>query len=462
LELWDKATELHRRGKYAEAEPLYDQLLTQNHANPGLLATLGTMYLQMNKLGLAIALLEASLKYGGPRQDDILSNLGVAYRNAGLPDRARECLEESVKGNPSPPALANFAGMHIEASDQSRALAACEKAIEIDPSLPIAHWNLALILLSQGQWERGWKEHEWGLKTQKQFSMRVDRQIGGLPVWKGPLEEPGKKVAIYGEQGLGDEIMFASMLPDVLKTNPEIIIESHERLTTLFKKSFPGIAVYGTREQIEPAWPANETADCRISIGSLGQFYRNSRDDFPGTPYLKADALPKRSDKLRVGISWTGGGAKAGRVIKRSIPLSWWKSILNTTGVEFVSLQYTDCEEELELLSTLGYDIKVMDEYVKAHDYYETAKLVKSCDLVISVATSVYHLAGALGVPAWVMVPRNAPWREQREGGIPWYRSVRAYRQPQEGDRDAWIPVIQRVGLDLEGFIDMRRKEMAA
>lgn len=462
MELWEKATELHRQGKYAEAEPLYDAILTQNHANPGALATIGTMYLQMGKIGLAIALLEASLKYGGPRQDDILSNLGVAYRNSGQPEKARACLEESVKGKPSAPALANYAGMHIESDQQDKAIEACEKALAEDPSLPIAHWNLGLMLLSQGKFAEGWKEHEWGLKTQRQFSMRVDREIGGVPMWKGPVEEPGKKVIIYGEQGIGDEIMFASMLPDVLKTNPEIIIESHERLATLFKKSFPGAAVYGTREQLEPQWPVGETADCRIPIGSLGQFYRNERADFPGTPYLKADPLPKRGDKLRVGISWTGGGAKPGRVLKRSIPLSWWKPILNTVGVEFVSLQYTDCAEELELMAALGYDIKVMDEYVKAHDYYETARLVKSCDLVISVATSVYHLAGALGVPAWVMVPRNAPWREQREGGIPWYRSVRAYRQPQEGGRDAWIPVVQRVGLDLEELVDMRRKELVA
>lgn len=451
MEIWDQATEFHRQGRYAEAEALYDQLLTQNHDNPGLLATLGTLHLQVgNRPGLAIALLEASLKYGGPRASDVLSNLGVAYRNTGQPEKARKCLEESVKGNPSAPALANYAGMYIESGEQGKAIAACEKAIADEPGLPIAHWNLALMLLSQGQWQRGWDEHEWGLRTN---GMRINRDIGGVPEWDG---SPGKKVIIYGEQGIGDEIMFASMVPDVLKTN-EVIIECHERLTTLFEKSFPGVKCYGTRESPCPEWPANETADARIAIGSLGKFYRRSAEAFPGTAYLKADPLPK-GDKFRVGISWTGGGQKIGRVQKRSVPLSWWKTILNVPNVEFVSLQYTDCKEELDLLSALGYDIKVMDEYVKAHDYYETARLVKSCDLVISVCTSVIHLAGALGVPCWVMTPKHPAWRYGVSGRMNWYRSVRLYRQAKEGD---WIPVVQRVGLDLDDLVSERKRVAA-
>lgn len=454
MEIWDEATKLHQQGKFAEAEHLYDQLLTQNHANPGLLATYGTLALQTNRNGLAIALLEASLHYGkGPRPDDVLSNLGVAYRNTGQPEKAKACLEESVKGNPGAPALANYAGMYIESGEQPKAIAACERALQEDPHLPIAHWNLGLMLLSQGQWERGWQEHEWGLKTN---GMRVNREIGGLPMWKGPKEEPGKKIVIYGEQGIGDEIMFASMLPDVLKTN-EVILECHERLTTLFEKSFPGVKCYGTREQKEPQWPANETGDCRVAIGSLGQWYRNAQSDFPGTHYLKAQPL-ERSGKFRVGISWTGG-YKMGRIQKRSVPISWWKSILNVPNVEFVSLQYTDCSEELDLMDTLGYDIQRRDDIVKAKDYYETARLVASCDLVISVCTSVIHLAGALGVPCWVMTPKNPAWRYGNSGRMPWYRSVRLYRQMEAGE---WRPVVSRIGMDLDELVASQRRIVVA
>ena len=250
------------------------------------------------------------------------------------------------------------------------------------------------------------------------------------------------------------------MLPDLLKTN-NVVFECYHRLETLFKKAFPSTLIYGTREDKEVNWAYNHKIDYRIPIGSLGQYYRRSREAFPGTPYLKADALPK-AEKFRVGISWKGGGAKLGRVQKRSIPLSWWKPILSIPGIEFVSVQYGNGKaEELDLVETLGYQIKRMDEYVDATDYYETAKLVASCDLVISVCTSVVHLAGALGIPCWVMTPKWPAWRYQNTGGMPWYRSVRLYRQP-EATQEAWFPVIARIGMDLEELVDKRKLQRVA
>ena len=102
-----------------------------------------------------------------------------------------------------------------------------------------------------------------------------------------------------------------------------------------------------------------------------------------------------------------------------------------------------------------GYSIKQFTE-VKADDYYETAKLVKSCDLVISICTSVIHLAGALGVPCWIMVPNKPAWRYGVSGRMPWYKSVRLYRQT-----DSWIPVVDRIGDDLAQLLDIRKELVA-
>jgi hypothetical protein len=110
-------------------------------------------------------------------------------------------------------------------------------------------------------------------------------------------------------------------------------------------------------------------------------------------------------------------------------------------------------------MDRLGYSIK-RDPAVYADDYYETAKLVKSCDLVISCCTSVIHLAGALGVPCWVMVPNKPAWRYGVKGPMRWYRSVRLYRQP-EGTADAWMPVVQRIGLDLSDLLDSQKQKAA-
>ena len=452
IELWDQACALHLKANFEEAEKIYIQLLEQNHDNTGLMATLGSLYVQTGKAGLGIHFLEAAIK-GGMKQTDVFTNLGLAYKNAGQTKKAREYFDESIKVEPSPEALSNYSGLLIESGQDQRCIEMCERALKENPQLPIAHWNLAISLLSEGIWERAWDEHEWGLKT---HGIREDRAVLDVPVWDGTK---GKTVLVYGEQGMGDEIMFASMLPDLLQTN-SVVFECYHKLETLFRKSFPGVPIYGTREDKEVAWAYDHTIDYRIPIGSLGQFYRRSREAFPGTPYLKADPPPK-GDKFRVGISWRGGGAKLGRVQKRSIPLSWWKPILDVPGIEFVSLQYgAGKEEELDLMDALGYKIARMSEVNEAKDYYETARLVKSCDLVISICTSVIHLAGALGVKCWCAVPRHPAWRYQNSGPMPWYRSVRLYRSP-EVEQDGWFPVIARVAYDLGELVNSKALRVA-
>jgi tetratricopeptide (TPR) repeat protein len=449
-DLWNQACSLHLDNKFDEAEAIYTRLLEQNPFNSGLLATLGSLYIQTQRPGLAIHFLETAIKEG-LKQADVYTNLGLAYKASGQVHLARKWFHDSITDSPTPEAYTNYSAMFIECGEDEKCIDLCEKAIKQKNDLPVAHWNMAIALLANGHWETGWKEYEWGIGLP---SMREDRKVVDVPFWDGTT---GKTVLLYGEQGLGDEIMFASMIPDLLKTN-KVILESHRKLTHLFRKSFPEITVHGTREDREITW-SPEGIDYRLSIGSLAKFYRNKREDFPGTPYLKADPLPK-GEKFRVGISWTGGGPKPGRVAKRSVPLSWWKSILNVPNVEFVSLQYTDQKEELDLMDALGYPIKRMDEYVKVNDYYETARLVASCDLVISVCTSIIHLAGALGVPCWVMTPRWPAWRYQNQGGMPWYRSVRLYRAP-DIEQGAWKPVISRIGLDLDDLVNEKKQKVA-
>lgn len=453
MELWEQACELHLHQKFEEAEQIYVQLLEQNHDNAGLMATLGSLYVQMGKVGLAIHFLEAALKRG-LKQSDIYTNLGLSYKYAGQTDKARGYFEESVKTDPSPEALSNYSGLLIESGQDERCIEVCERAIKERPDLPVAHWNLSISLLSSGIWDRAWEEHEWGLKAQ---GCREDRDVLEVPIWDG--KSPGT-VLVYGEQGLGDEIMFASMLPDLRKTNP-VVFECFSRLETLFRKSFPDMPVYGTRDSKSVAWAYDHDIDYRIPVGSLGQFYRRSREAFPGTPYLKADSLP-RGERFRVGISWKGGGAKLGRIQKRSVPLAWWKSILDVPEIEFVSVQYgLGRDEDLAALARLGHEVKPMNEYTDAVDYYETARLVASCDLIISVCTSVVHLAGALGVPCWVMTPKYPAWRYQNSGGMPWYRSVRLYRQPL-AEQDAWLPVVERIGVDLDDLVAERKQRKVA
>ena len=464
MELIEQATTLHQEGRLEEAEALYELLLTQNHANADLMATMGTLYLQRKKYGLAIYFLHNAMQgMNGTERSDILSNLSLAYKGTGQYDKAVEIAEKACTlGEVHAESWANLSGYFTNTGTPDKSIELCERALAKKPELVIAHWNLALALLEKGEWARGWDEHEWGLKKVANASpMRVDRGIDRIPYWDGT---PGKNLWVYGEQGIGDEIMFASILPDLLKQNG-VVFECHKRLKHLFEHSFPSLPCYGTREDTAIEWPSDHNLHYYVSIGTLGKYFRRSWESFPGTPYLHADPI-ERSKRFRIGISWQGGGSKVGRVITRSIPLSWWQEIFSQDA-EFVSLQYTECEDEINKMESLGYEIKQYPG-IKADDYYETARVVQSCDLVISICTSVIHLAGALGVPCWVLVPNRPAWRYGISGKMAWYRSVRLYRQPNKlmkagdpPDQGLWMPVLDKVAVDLSDLIKIR-SELAA
>mgnify|MGYP001612490385 FL=1 len=457
IPIFEQANAFNEQGKYSEALALYDQILAQNHYNNHVLAAMGTILARDQKsVGMAITFLHLAVdKSPNPKKppQEYFANLAYAYRQSGQHDLSVKYLEAALKIEKTPSTLTNYANSFIEQGNAQKAIELLNQAVKMDPAMTLAHYNLGLALLETGQWERAWDEYEYG---EHPGGMRLERTYGGKAKWKGPVEEPDKLVCIYGEQGIGDEIMFASVLPDVLKTN-KAIFDCHPRLQTLFEKSFPSVKCYPTRKESELFWPDAEPFDVRFAIGSLGKWYRRSRAAFPGTPYLKADPLLPAGKKLRVGISWTGGKLTQ-RVARRTVPLSWWRSILNN-DCEFVSLQYTeDCEAEIALVEQVqGVTIKQFSE-AKDREYYKTAQLVASCDLVISVCTSIVHLAGALGVPCWVMVPHKPAWRYQASGGMPWYRSVRLYRQPAADD-GAWIPVVGKVGLDLNDYVDAQREQ---
>jgi tetratricopeptide (TPR) repeat protein len=414
-------------GDFEQAEKDFILLLAHNHDNNDVIVPLASLYLRdPSKVGLSICLLHYAHKLSKTPKSQILGNLGLAYKYFGHRERAVHYLERAAGAADATAESITSLGTLC---DLPKAMELHTRALKKNPKLPVAHYNLGLCYLEEGRWEEGWKEYEWGLVDSKR---RCVKNYGNVPWWNG---QPGT-VLVYGDEGLGDEIMFASMIPDLMKTN-EVIFDCHIRLKTLFEKSF-GIKCYGTREIQDTDWYKSEKIDYKISVASLGKFYRNKREDFPGTPYLKAEA--QKSRRFRVGISWRGG-LKTEDVLKRTIPLSWWKSIVSQ-DCEFISLQYTsDAPEEIK---ASGFDLQDFEVLRGQTDYYETAKLVKSCDLVISVATSVYHLAGALGVPTWVLVPNRPVWREQLKGPIPFYQSVTVFRQP-EGDVGMWIPVIASV-----------------
>jgi tetratricopeptide (TPR) repeat protein len=381
--------------------------------------------------------------------------LGYAHQKIHEPVRALACYDTAYDMRTDDAELYFNRGIALQ--DVGRLTEACvdyERALELQPEYPLATFHRGLARLLTGDFQRGWDDYE-----ERRLSADFASRSSDLPQWDG-TSLAGRTVLVSGEQGLGDEIMFASMLPQVIAAAGHTVIECEPRLVRLFSRSFPSATVYAAAaERRSPSSISGRTIDVEVSAGSLPRTLRRRVEDFPRHDgYLKAD--PARVDYwrgrlaslgpgLKAGISWSGGVRKTRRSM-RSVPLEQWMPILDVPEMHFVSLQYTAgaAAEAAAYGAKKGTKITHWQEAID--DYDETAALVCALDLVVSVCTSVIHLTGALGRRAWVMAPYSPEWRYGFSGEtMPWYPAVRLVRQPAYGD---WDPVISSVASELRGL----------
>ena len=323
------------------------------------------------------------------------------------------------------------------------AFAAYERALQIRPDYPQALWRRSLVRLLKGEFERGWPDYEVRLVSDGSPRRRFLQ-----PRWQGePLA--GRTLLVHAEQGLGDEIMFASCLPELIAEARHCVIDCHPKLAAIFQRSFPAASVHGGVQSEDISWlGAYPAPDYQIPAGSVPLIRRNQAGEFPRhAGYLRADPLKVAAWKtrlgslgrgLKVGISWRGG-TPLSRAQLRSLTLEQLLPVLRLAGVRFIDLQYTDTAgERAALEERSGVTIAHWPEALA--DYDETAALVGALDLTLSVCTAVVHLAGALGKEAWVMTPFSPEWRYGQAGErMIWYPSVTLVRQPRYGE---WAPVI--------------------
>lgn len=412
-----------------------------------------------------------------PEQPDTLNYIGKIFREQGNFELAEQSVRKVLESNPGfMTAYTTLACIYDDMGKFEDSVKVLDKALEIEPDFTQTRWNRALFLLKQGNFKDGWRDYEmrWYQtgETPDESGEMVQGRAFPFPVWDGRPAQ-SSTLLIYGEQGLGDEIMFASCIPDVLSMVKKVIIECDIRLVPLYQRSFPDAIVHGwLRKRLKGklnedfSWlESMGHIDAQIPVGSLPQYFRQDWSEFPQRKsYLKADpekvhTWKDRMDNLgpglKVGISWRGG-TKKNQGLLRSMELKEWLPILKQDKAHFISLQYTDCANELsELEQSCGIKVHHWQEAID--DYDETAALVEALELVISVQTAIVHLSGAMGCPTWVMAPLCLSWRYLNAGErIPWYQSVRLFRQTTIKD---WQPVIQRVANELETWPDSCRSE---
>jgi tetratricopeptide (TPR) repeat protein len=391
-----------------------------------------------------------------PTSPDILGNLALAKKQQNEIAQAAALLQRAVELRPDVSTKWHSLGGTLqELGHDDDALACYDRAISLDENLAVAHCNRALLWLQQGDFARGWTEHEW--RWHSPDGARP-RDFFPWPAWDGsPLGN--KTILVHGEQGIGDEIMYATCLPQLIADSRHCVILCSDRLQSLFGRSFPLATVCGVTRGQEHRWQpsAGLTIDVQIAAGSVPRFVRTCEADFPRQARLLTpdaehvaqwrDRLSALGDGPKIGITWRAGTTSEDRR-RRCMSLSQWRGLLQTPGVHFVNLQHGDCQDDLAAArDELGIEIHDFHEADPLHDLDPCAAQTAALDLVIGAGNASTHLAGALGIEAWALLPKHWGWRwlQNREESL-WYQSVRLYRQRTAGD---WSALLERVHADL-------------
>ena len=551
-------------GQRGEVEVLCLKVLELEPENPAALHLLGVLAHLAGKQGVALALIEKAVRCE-PRNAQFRYNLGVVYGVLRRLEEALAAYREAVALDPEHPnAWSNLGSTALDLDHFDQALAAYDavlarhpgnpgaalaraiilyamrrfdaagpayqRALALAPRDPRARWEYAHHLLMTGDYAAGWEEYEFRFSAGAQSSVWCYPYP--YPRWQGePLA--GKTILLHGEQGLGDEIMFASIYPEVIAAAAHTIIACQPHLLPLFRDSFPGAQLVPQLRNEADAWtrrPADWVAeapriDYEIPFGSLARLRRRALADFPvhrpdapgqsaglaagqvgqvagqagqaagqagqagrrgheagqasqkagqagqapgqaagpasvhPAAYLRADPVKcaawqaKLADLrgLRVGLCWAANPAvedalAARRARKKSLTLRQLEPLLNIEGVDFISLQTWEAAAQVAAADP-GTRARILDASAGLGDFADTAALIMNLDLVITVDTSVAHLAGALGQPVWILLPWQADWRWHAQGSrSEWYPQARLYRQPALGD---WESVIRQAHLDL-------------
>ena len=409
------------------------KLLDKNRDDALALFLMGQIYAEAERFGAAYLVFKRVTEIK-PEKSEAWNNLGMACE--GLKDHAESMrhFEKAWSIEKRANYASNIGNCYLSLQDYEKARQWAKKALSIDAECKSAKTVLGMSSLALNDWGVGWD----GFEATLGGKFRKENQYADEGRWNG---EKGKSIVVYGEQGLGDEIMYASCVPDALN-DCEVILECDKRLEGLFRRSFPKAHVYGTRRQDVCPWIEKHQIDARCAIAGLPKFYRRTEESFPGTPYLTPDPervvqwkalLDSLSNRPKIGIAWSGG-SKHNQPQARAIGLEAFRPLMELNA-DFISLQYKDPTEEIQ---KTGLPVKHWKRATEGDDYDETAALVANLDLVIGVHTSVQHLAGALGVPGLILVPNRTLWAYANK--FPWYKSARLFRQ-----QGTWAETMKKV-----------------
>ncbi len=375
-------------------------------------------------------------------------NLGNTLHALDLLDDAEASFKRALARRPEyAEAHYNLGCVLEDLGRLEEAMTSIGRALEIRPDFSRAGFGLALAQLRDGDFATGWRNYESRWQSPDHDTpRRAYRQ----PLWAGEKLATGR-LLLWGEQGVGDQIMFAGLLPQAIRSGNQIVLDCDARLEPLFARSFPQIEVVSGRQ---PADVGTMGIAAHMPTGSLPGIFRASQDAFAATvsPYLRADRTEAEQFRTRysdgrrlIGLAWYTRNQKTGR--KRCIGLESFAPLFALPGIRWISLQYGDFDR-LEQEAAAAHAPLLIDRSVDQFaDIDRFAAQIAALDQVVTIDNSTAHLAGALGLPVWLLLPFAADWRWlEKRSDSPWYPTLRLLRQSKIGD---WGSVVESLLKDI-------------
>jgi len=431
--------------KYEEAIALYKRALAIKPDYVDALCNLGGAFRQSMRLDEAVEVFQKALAMV-PENADYYCNLGDALHAQGKVAEAVKYYNQTMALNPKHFKACNcLCNANFDLGNLADSVSWCERTLALKPDFGDALMNQCLLQLLLGDYSNGWRNYEvrWEVYPPRVFNE---------PLWLGaPLNGVG--IVLYAEQGLGDSLQFLRYAPMVAAAGGRVILDLPGNLRRL-AASIPGVSALVATGEPLPLFA------CRCPLMSLPLALGTTIESVPArVPYLfapqealqTAAALNWPATGLRVGVAWTGNPSHP-KNRARSVPLDLLATLFDLDDVHFFSLQIGAPEAELVARKTRAIDLEPF-----TRDMADTAAQMMQMDLILSIDTSMAHLAGALGRPLWVMLNKVPDWRWllERED-CPWYPTARLLRQPHQGD---WPAVIERVRKDL---VELAARKKAA
>lgn len=437
----------HRLNKHPEAVEILqvaidvDPGCAENHNNIGL------AYACMMEHDKAVEHSETAVRMK-PNEFIFRNNLALHYRQIGDYEGSIEQFQKALELQNVPQVWNNLGGVYGELKDLDKAEECFLAALELDPDYAPSHVDMAFINHLRGNWQKGFEEYEWRFNHFPQLKF-YEKAYDQAKKWDGTQSLEGKTILLYGEQGLGDTIQFIRYVPLIKEKGCKVVLHVPPPLQSIISRceGVDGTMVRDIVTGMGDDYPDYDYQCSLISLPHLLQTYEMQNKVYI-TPLASFNSKEQYPDTFNIGITWAGSPAHPND-ITRSLKLKYFKPIHDMPNVKLFNLQvdmrkrmYNYGPTNVDLTEGCD-DMRIVDMTNMIQSFEDTATIIDDLDLIICCDTALVHLAGAMGIPCWALIPYNPDWRWGLEGDTThWYDSVRLIRQQKRGD---WEGVMEDV-----------------